>query len=213
MNLPNALTVGRIAVTPLIAVLPFADSWKLAARGVRAVHLGRDHRLHRRHARALAQSRRPISAGCSIRSPTSCCSSARSFRCTSSRRRFPFVTPVGTRRTSRSGSSPSCSGAKLFMTVFRQAAARRGVVIAAIGPAKWKTGVPARLAGLRLLLVLRRRRSPPRRAGTTTRGTRSRCSTASSARSTMIGAVVLTIVLPRALPAQLRQRLRDSPSK
>src|ERR1044071_3752365 len=29
MNLPNALTVGRIAVTPLIAVLPFADSWTL----------------------------------------------------------------------------------------------------------------------------------------------------------------------------------------
>jgi hypothetical protein len=26
------------------------------------------------------------------------------------------------------------------MTIFRQAAARRGVVIAAIGPAKWKTG-------------------------------------------------------------------------
>jgi hypothetical protein len=26
------------------------------------------------------------------------------------------------------------------MTVFRQAAARRGVVISAIGPAKWKTG-------------------------------------------------------------------------
>ena len=29
MNLPNALTVGRIAATPLIAVLPFADSWTL----------------------------------------------------------------------------------------------------------------------------------------------------------------------------------------
>jgi hypothetical protein len=26
------------------------------------------------------------------------------------------------------------------MTIFRQAAARRGVVISAIGPAKWKTG-------------------------------------------------------------------------
>jgi phosphatidylglycerophosphate synthase len=26
MNLPNALTAGRIAATPLIAVLPFADS-------------------------------------------------------------------------------------------------------------------------------------------------------------------------------------------
>ena len=31
-------------------------------------------------------------------------------------------------------------GRELFMTFFRQMAARRGVVIAAIGPAKWKTG-------------------------------------------------------------------------
>jgi hypothetical protein len=30
-------------------------------------------------------------------------------------------------------------GREAFMTVFRQVAARRGVVIAAIGPAKWKT--------------------------------------------------------------------------
>jgi hypothetical protein len=30
-------------------------------------------------------------------------------------------------------------GREAFMTLFRQAAARRGVVIAAIGPAKWKT--------------------------------------------------------------------------
>jgi phosphatidylglycerophosphate synthase len=30
-------------------------------------------------------------------------------------------------------------GRELFMTIFRQAAARRGVVISAIGPAKWKT--------------------------------------------------------------------------
>jgi len=29
MNLPNALTVARIAATPLIAALPFADSWSL----------------------------------------------------------------------------------------------------------------------------------------------------------------------------------------
>ena len=32
-------------------------------------------------------------------------------------------------------------GRELFMTFFRQMAARRGVVIAAIGPAKWKTGL------------------------------------------------------------------------
>ena len=27
MNLPNAITVGRIIVTPLIALLPLVDSW------------------------------------------------------------------------------------------------------------------------------------------------------------------------------------------
>ena len=29
MNLPNALSAGRIAVTPLVAVLPFFNSWPL----------------------------------------------------------------------------------------------------------------------------------------------------------------------------------------
>lgn len=52
---------------------------------------------------------------------------------------FPFETPFG-----RVGLSwwvlVIVLGRELFMTVFRQLAARRGVVIAAIGPAKWKTG-------------------------------------------------------------------------
>ena len=38
-------------------------------------------------------------------------------------------------------------GRELFMTVFRQLAARRGVVIAAIGPAKWKTGFQSTWVG------------------------------------------------------------------
>ena len=29
MNLPNAITVGRIALTPMIAWLPFTSSWTL----------------------------------------------------------------------------------------------------------------------------------------------------------------------------------------
>ena len=29
MNLPNALSAGRIAITPLVAVLPFFNSWPL----------------------------------------------------------------------------------------------------------------------------------------------------------------------------------------
>jgi phosphatidylglycerophosphate synthase len=53
--------------------------------------------------------------------------------------RLPFLTPLG----------PVwlpwwvvaiVIGREIFMTIFRQAAARRGVVISAIGPAKWKTG-------------------------------------------------------------------------
>jgi phosphatidylglycerophosphate synthase len=38
-------------------------------------------------------------------------------------------------------------GRELLMTVFRQYAARRGVIISAIGPAKWKTGFQSTWAG------------------------------------------------------------------
>ena len=38
-------------------------------------------------------------------------------------------------------------GREIFMTVFRQLAARRGVVISAIGPAKWKTGFQSTWVG------------------------------------------------------------------
>ena len=38
-------------------------------------------------------------------------------------------------------------GREAIMTVFRQYAARRGVIIAAIGPAKWKTGFQSTWAG------------------------------------------------------------------
>ena len=52
---------------------------------------------------------------------------------------YPFVTPLGL------VGLPLwilgiVLGREVFMTLFRQYAARRGVVIASIGPAKWKTG-------------------------------------------------------------------------
>lgn len=50
----------------------------------------------------------------------------------------PFVTPIGTIGLS-AWIVGIVIGREIFMTVFRQAAKRRGVVIAAIGPAKWKT--------------------------------------------------------------------------
>ena len=54
--------------------------------------------------------------------------------------RLPFLTPFG------AVGLPwwvvaIVIGREMFMTVFRQAAARRGVIIAAIGPAKWKTAL------------------------------------------------------------------------
>ncbi|MEO7964422.1 MAG: hypothetical protein ABIT38_11015, partial [Gemmatimonadaceae bacterium] len=56
----------------------------------------------------------------------------------SARISYPFVTPLGV------FGLPFwiiaiVLGRELFMTVFRQYAARRGVIISAIGPAKWKT--------------------------------------------------------------------------
>jgi phosphatidylglycerophosphate synthase len=52
---------------------------------------------------------------------------------------FDFITPLG------SSGLPLWAllvvlGRELLMTIFRQFASRKGVIIAAIGPAKWKTG-------------------------------------------------------------------------
>ncbi len=52
---------------------------------------------------------------------------------------FPFQTPFGN-VTLPWWIVGIVLGREFFMTVFRQLAARKGTVIAAIGPAKWKTG-------------------------------------------------------------------------
>ena len=138
MNLPNALSVGRIAVTPLIAALPFANSWTLRLLAfvlfvIAAITdyvdgmLARSRKQETDFGRLLDPlADKALLVGTFvpmyILAPN-----------------FPFVTPVG------AVGLPwwvvaVVLGREVFMTVFRQAAARRGVVIAAIGPAKWKTG-------------------------------------------------------------------------
>ena len=137
MNLPNALTVGRIAVTPLIAVLPFADSWTLRLVAfvlftMAAVSDYIDGMLarSRKQETDLGRLLDPLAdklllVGTFI--PMYLLAP-----------RFPFVTPIGT--IGLSGWIVAIVlGREAFMTIFRQAAKRRGVVIAAIGPAKWKT--------------------------------------------------------------------------
>ena len=138
MNLPNALTVGRIAATPLIAILPFANSWTLRLAAfvlftAAAItdyidgHLARSRKEETDLGRLLDPlADKALLVGTFV--PMYLLSSD-----------FPFVTPMGTIGL------PwwiivIVLGRELFMTIYRQAAARRGVVIAAIGPAKWKTG-------------------------------------------------------------------------
>jgi CDP-diacylglycerol--glycerol-3-phosphate 3-phosphatidyltransferase len=137
MNLPNALTVGRIAATPLIAALPFANSWTLrliafvlfvaaAITDYIDGYLARSRKQETDFGRLLDPlADKLLLVGTLIPmyllAPT-----------------FPFVTPVATIGL------PLwvvivVLGREVFMTVFRQAAKRRGVVIAAIGAAKWKT--------------------------------------------------------------------------
>jgi phosphatidylglycerophosphate synthase len=159
VNLPNAITVARIAATPLIAWLPLVDSWPmrllafalfiaaavtdyfdgmLARTRNLVTDLGRlldpladklllvatfvpmwllQHPL--RDGRALPLDA-PLALGLE------------------QERWFPYVTPLGL--------IPLplwvilvVLGREALMTVFRQTAARRGLIISAIGPAKLKT--------------------------------------------------------------------------
>ncbi len=140
MNLPNALTVARIALTPPIALLPFAESAtaRLAAF-VLFVAAGLTDYFDGR----LARSRRAETDLGRILDPLAdklllVGTFVPMYLLAHSR--FPFVTPWG-----RIGLPVwvivVVLGREAFMAVFRQAAASRGVVIAAIGPAKWKTGM------------------------------------------------------------------------
>lgn len=138
MNLPNALTVGRIAVTPLVAVLPFADSWPLRLGAfvmflLAAITDYIDGKLARSRQQETDLGRlldpladKALLVGTFI--PMYLLAP-----------RFPFVTPIGLVGLS-AWIIAVVLGRELFMTLFRQAAKRRGVIIAAIGPAKWKTG-------------------------------------------------------------------------
>ena len=138
LNLPNALTVGRIAITPLVAGLPFASSWTLRLTAfvlftVAGITDYVDGRLARSRQQETDFGRlldpladKLLLLGTFV--PMYLLAD-----------QFPFVTPFG-----KIGLPlwvvVVVLGREAFMTVFRQAAARRGVVIAAIGPAKWKTG-------------------------------------------------------------------------
>jgi CDP-diacylglycerol--glycerol-3-phosphate 3-phosphatidyltransferase len=153
VNLPNAFTAGRIAITPLVAWLPFAPSSALRFTAfvlfiVAAVsdyvdgHLARSRQQETDLGRLLDPlADKLLLVGTFVpmyvlMRPSALADEGLAARVAANV--FPFHTPVG--------EIPLpwwvlavVLGREAFMTLFRQAAARRGVVIAAIGPAKWKT--------------------------------------------------------------------------
>jgi len=156
MNLPNALTVGRIAITPLIAVLPFAPATtpRVIAFVLFVVAAVSDYADG-----VLARSRKQETTLGKLLDPLAdklllvgtfvpmwaLMQSANGSLANSSfgtsdltPRSLPFITPWGD-VTLPWWIVLIVLGRELVMTIFRQAAARRGVVIAAIGPAKVKT--------------------------------------------------------------------------
>lgn len=159
MNLPNAITVGRIVAAPFVGWLPFIESWPLRLFAfvlflVVAISDYYDGMLARsrdqitdlgKQLDPLADKlflvatfvpmyllQRPLhdcdaAAGAPVVTLATCAGG------------FEFVTVLG------AVGLPLwvvaiVLGREVVMTIFRQVAARRGVVIAAIGPAKWKTG-------------------------------------------------------------------------
>jgi CDP-diacylglycerol--glycerol-3-phosphate 3-phosphatidyltransferase len=154
VNLPNAFTVGRIVVTPLIAWLPLAPStgFRLSAFVLFVVAAVTDYVDGR-----LARSRKQETDLGRLLDPLAdklllvatvlpmyllmrpTVHSSEGWPAQALDNVLPFRTPFGD-VTLAWWVIAVVLGRELLMTIFRQAAARRGVVIAAIGPAKWKTG-------------------------------------------------------------------------
>ena len=153
MNLPNAFTAGRIAITPLIAWLPLAPSSALRLTAfvlfiIAAVsdyvdgHLARSRKQETDLGRLLDPlADKLLLLGTFVPMFLLMRPSLHTDEDLTSRvaaNVFPFHTPVGEISLAW-WILAIVLGREAFMTLFRQAAARRGVVIAAIGPAKWKT--------------------------------------------------------------------------
>ncbi|MDB4913230.1 MAG: pgsA [Gemmatimonadetes bacterium] len=155
MNLPNAVTAGRIAVTPLIAWLPMAPSSGLRLVAfllfvVAAVTDYVDGQLARSRKEETDLGRLLDPLADKLLLVATCIPMFLLMRGGSPMvdtwpakalsNVLPFRTPFGDVSLAW-WVLALILGRELFMTIFRQVAARRGVVISAIGPAKWKTGL------------------------------------------------------------------------
>jgi len=159
VNLPNAITVGRIAIAPVVAALAFVPSWtwRLIAFVLFTIaavtdywdgHMARTRGLVTDLGKMLDPLADKLLLVCTLVAmyvlqapPTERLAAAAGL---GDAAQFPFVMGVGASPVTVSLPLVVVVvvlGRELFMTIFRQIAARRGVVVAAIGPAKWKTAL------------------------------------------------------------------------
>jgi phosphatidylglycerophosphate synthase len=155
VNLPNSITIGRIAIMPLIAYLPFVPSagWRMIGFALFIIAAVTDY-----YDGKLARTRNAITDLGRLLDPLAdkllLLGTMLPMYVLMSpdyhpvvpflgnvpgASQFPFATPFG--------NVPLpwwivavVLGREVVMTVFRSLAARRGLIIASIGPAKWKMG-------------------------------------------------------------------------
>lgn len=155
MNLPNAITVGRIAAAPFIGVLPFypSSAVRFSAFALYVIAAVTDYydgylARSRNSVTNLGRLLDPLADKALLFAtliPMSMLMAGRAnwlaplLDRTGQASQFAFVTPLGSVPLPWWVVAVIVSR-ELFMTLFRQSAARKGHVIAAIGPAKWKTG-------------------------------------------------------------------------
>jgi CDP-diacylglycerol--glycerol-3-phosphate 3-phosphatidyltransferase len=155
MNLPNTITAGRILAAPFIAALPFIASpgarlFAFILYIVAAITDYYDGKLARTRnlITDLGRLLDPIADKLLLFAtliPMFVLMAPSNDPLIPTRAenidagKLPFLTPFGPVGLAW-WVVAIVIGREIFMTVFRQAAARRGVVISAIGPAKWKTG-------------------------------------------------------------------------
>jgi phosphatidylglycerophosphate synthase len=170
VNLPNVLTGARIVVAPLIAWLALAGGWQLRFAGfwlfiaaaitdyfdgkvARSRNLVTDlGRLLDPLADKLLLLATLLPMYALMTPPSDPLLSAWTDATPGDWSQFAFVTPFGL------VGLPwyvllIVLGREIFMTVFRQAAVRRGVVISAIGPAKVKTAFQSIWVGAALFWI------------------------------------------------------------
>ncbi len=167
MNLPNAITLGRIAATPVIALLIVSAGWlprfsawvlflvaaitdyfdgKLARERGAVTNLGKqldplaDKLLLVATLLPTYWLMRDVALFAAIPAPDAWAAGTTvgPVLGPDARHSFPFVTPYGLVGLPM-WILALVLGREVIMTLFRTMAARRGVVIAAIGAAKWKT--------------------------------------------------------------------------